>query len=313
VPRLLTTLLRDTPAPIPASDVESWWRGFCGYRPELAGPIDRSVLAGFLADRLGFAFAGAYQAALRVLGPALPDRALVSFCVTEPGGNHPRAIATRLTPRSGGGFTLSGTKRWSTLAPLADALLVVASEGADAEGRKQLRLVKVDARAPGVTVTTMPAPPFMPEVPHGALALDGVEVERAAVLPGDAYQTHVKPFRTVEDVHVHAAVLGYVLSVARRHGFPREAVERLVAAVVAARALAALDPAAAETHVALAGFLAQQARVLGELAGAWVAVDGAERARWERDRVGLGSVAAQVRERRRERAWEMLDPGVSRP
>lgn len=310
--RLLSGLLRDAPAPIAAGDVGTWWRTFRGCRRELNVPIDRAVLAGFLAERLAFAFAGAYQAALRVLGPPLPDGAVVSFCVTEARGNHPRAIDTRLAPRPGGGGTVSGSKRWSTLAPLADVLLVVASEGADDHGRPRLRLLSVPASAPGVTIAAMPAPPFMPEVPHGAVTLESVEVEAAAVLPGDAYSAHVKPFRTVEDVHLQAAVLGYVLSVARRYGFPREAVERLVAGVAATRALAALDAGAAETHVALAGVLAQNASLLENLDGAWAGVDAAERARWERDRAGLGSVAAAVRARRRERAWETLEVGVSR-
>lgn len=308
--RLLNRLLRDAPAPIAAGDVGTWWRAFRDGDPELSAPIDRAVLAGYRADRLGYAFAGAYQAALRVLGPALPAGAVVSFCVTEARGNHPRAIDTRLTPRPGG-VAVTGSKRWSTLAPLADVLLVVAAESADDEGRPRLRLVRVPAAAPGVTIAAMPPPPFMPEVPHGAVTLEAVEVEAAALVPGDAYRTHVKPFRTVEDVHLHAAVLGYVLSVARRYGFAREAVEGLLAAVAAVRALAGLDPAAAETHVALAGALAQHARLLDELGGAWAAVDDAERARWERDRAGLGTVAASVRALRRERAWKTLVPGVS--
>jgi hypothetical protein len=152
----------------------------------------------------------------------------------------------------------------------------------------------------------MPATPFIPEVPHAAIELDGVAVDAAAILPGDGYADYLKPFRTVEDIHVNAAIMAYVLSVARRYGFPREAAEQIVAGLVTAQALAALPASAPEVHVVLAGLLSRNARLLDDHAGAWEAVDAAERQRWERDRALFGSVAASVRERRRERAWEAL-------
>ena len=250
------------------------------------------------------ALAAGYQTALRAMVPALGD-GIVTFCATEEGGNHPRAIATTLTAGARGGPRLRGAKRWSTMGPLADRLLVVASEGTREDGRARLRLVQVDRSASGVGIRSMPATRFVPEVPHAEIDLVDVPVDAADVLPGDGYARYVKPFRTVEDVHIHGALLGYVVSVARRHAFPREAVERLVASVLATRALAALDPAEAETHVALAGLLAQDARLLEDLGSAWGRVADDERQRWERDRALFG-VAGQLRERRRERAWETL-------
>src|SRR4029079_11652844 len=110
-----------------------------------------------------------------------------------------------------------------------------------------------DAR--GLTITTMPPTPFVPEVPHAELSLAGVELDASAVLPGDGYADFVKPFRTVEDLHVRAGALGYLLSVAARFGFPLELRERLVASVAAARSIALMDPRRPETHVSLAGLL----------------------------------------------------------
>lgn len=302
---LLSRLLRDVPSPIHASDVSAWWQRFAETRPDLARPIDHAVIAGFFADRVGFAFAGGYQAALRSLVPSLPDGAIVSFCATERGGNQPRAIETRLAPAAGG-FTLTGAKRWSTMGPLASVLLVVASEGTDATGRNRLRLAQIDAAAPGVKIGSMPPTALAPEVPHAAIELDRVVVDAAALLPGDGYARYVRPFRTVEDIHIHGALLGYLLSVARRYGWRQDSVERLAASVAATRALAALDPAAAEVHVALAGLLAQDARLIADLAPSWSSVDAAERERWQRDSALFGSVAGAVRERRRQRAWEAL-------
>jgi hypothetical protein len=81
-----------------------------------------------------------------------------------------------------------------------------------------------------------------------------------------------------------------------------------VAALVTAHALAALDPAAPETHIALAGLLSLGAAVREDVTGAWPAGN-AERDRWDRDRAMFGAVAARARERRRDRAWDDLGAG----
>jgi alkylation response protein AidB-like acyl-CoA dehydrogenase len=305
---LLARLLRGAPATIDVGeDVGAWWRRFRAAEPGPMAPFDRAVIAGFRANRVAGAFAGGYQGALRALvGSGLDDDALVSFCVSEPGGNSPRAIEARLTPRAGGGFGLDGHKRWSTMAPVADVLLVAAHEGVDDAGRKRFKLVRVDATAPGVTITRMPATKFIPELPHAELHLKDVAVSADSVLPGDGYAGYVKRFRTVEDIHIHGAVLGYFLGAARRFGFPQTAVERAVTAIVAVRVLAALDPDAAETHVALAGALARDANLLDHSDAHWEKAEEEERARWRRDRAGFGSVAAGLREARRVRAWERL-------
>jgi hypothetical protein len=305
-------LLRESPAPIEAADVRAWWLAFSAGPGAEGSPIDDAIAAGFAADRVGHAFVGGAQAGLRALVPSLSGAAIVAFCATEPGGNHPRAIETRLEP-AGDGFVLSGSKRWSTMAPAADVLLVVAVEGMDPAARKRFRLVRVDPAAPGVTIAAMPAPRSMPEVPHGAVELDRVRVDRVAVLSGDGYADYVKPFRTVEDVHVHGALLGYLVGVARRHGFPTECLEALVASVVAIHACAQLPPDSPETHVALAGVLARDARVVAELAPWWAGVASDERTRWERDSPQLGAVAGQAKERRRERAWEILRGDTATP
>jgi len=120
-------------------------------------PIDRAVRGGHAADRLGYAFAAGYGAALSALVPGVPPH--TSLCATEEGG---------------------------------------------------AQVVKVDPRAPGVTLTEMPPPPFALEIGHAEVRLDTM-VSPEAVLPGDGYDAYLKPFRTVEDVHVHGARLGWML------------------------------------------------------------------------------------------------------
>src|SRR5262249_30905739 len=106
-------------------------------------------------------------------------------------------------------------------------------------------------------------------------------------------------------IHVHAALAGYLVGVARRRDLPHAIIERLLALAVTTHGLAACDPRAATTHLALAGLLADAARIVAELEAAWPADgDDDERRRWERDRALL-QVAGKARAARRERAWEL--------
>ena len=305
---LLSRLLRARTDTIDVGDdIAVWWRRFQAAEPARMTPFDRAVLAGFRANRVAGAFAGGYQGALRALAPGrLADDVIASFCVSEPGGNSPRAIESTLVPRADGGFSLSGRKKWSTMAPVADVLLVAGHQGVDAAGRKRFALVSIPASAPGVTIRRMPPTKFIPEIPHAELELRDVAVRADAVLPGDGYTGYVKRFRTVEDVYIHGAVLGYFLGAARRFAFPQTVVERAASAIVAVRGLAALDFDAAVTHVALAGTLARDANLLEHADAHWEKADEEERTHWRRDRQGFGSVAGALREARRTRAWERL-------
>ena len=305
---VLSRLLRERPDTIGGGDdIRAWWRAFLGSEHGALSPVDRATLAGFRADRLAGAFAGGYQGALRALVPGrLADDVIASFCVSEPGGNSPKAIESRLTPRDGGGYVLNGQKRWSTMAPIAGVLLIAAHEGIDGDGRKRFKLVRVDAAAPGVTITRMPPTKFIPETPHAELALVDVAVAADAPLPGDGYNDYVKRFRTIEDIHIHAAVLGYFLGAARRFDFPQTVIERALSAIVTMRALAAMDFDAPETHLALAGALARDANLLDHSDAHWDKAEEGERTRWRRDRAGFGAVAGQIREARRVRAWARL-------
>lgn len=304
---LLTHLLTDQPGSARAESVTEWWSRWSPMASRFEAPLEVAVAGGFAADRLGFAFAAGYHAALRALVPELPADHLVALCATEEGGAHPRAIRTALSGY-GESSSLSGDKRWSTLAPAAHELLVLASLGQDAAGKEQLRLVRVRADAAGVRITAMPAPPFTPEIPHAEIELRAVRVSPEDVLAGDGWERYVKPFRTLEDLHVHGALLGYLIGVARRSGWPPPEIERLLALVVTTRALAAEPAGAPETHVALAGLLEATARTVAETAELWAGVEPDERARWERDRALLG-VAASARAARTARAWERLSAG----
>lgn len=300
--RVLRRLLGSPLDAPPLEGVAAWVRRHDAATEGLARGVLRALAAGALADRVGWAFASGYRAALERAVPTLEEGALACLCATEEAGAHPRAIHTSLEALPDGGWVLRGAKKWATLAPAAKILVVVAREGEGPDGRPRLRAVRIDARAPGVTVRPMPRTPFTPEIEHGAVQLDGVAVAAGDVLAGDAWEDLLRPFRTIEDVHVLAGVTGWLLGEAGRGAWPRGAREDLAALATTLGALGAADPSSPVTHVVLASVL-RTARSVFE--GAAARLGDAARAAWERDRALL-EVAGSARARRAEVAWEKL-------
>ena len=285
--------------------VGDWWPRWQAIAARHRGSIDRAIAGGGDADRLGWAFAAGYQAALRALLPALPDDVIAALCVTEAEGNHPKAVRATLTPE-GAGFRVAGEKRWTTLGPEGGLFIVIARAAGSPEERPALKAVRLRSGAAGLSILPMPPTRFVPEVPHARIRLENVHVERDDLLAGDAYERYVKPFRTVEDIHVHAATLAYLLAEARARSWPAGWIERAVATLHALKGLAALDALAPETHIALAGALAIGEGLLEEADRQWAAQQDDVAARWRRDRELLG-VAGNARELRLAAAWRALD------
>lgn len=308
---LLGHLLTAPVEAAPCEDVASWWAGHRTRAQTWSDPVALAIAGGYAADRIGWAFTAGYQAALRALLPDLPPEPIAAFCVTEADGNRPKDIRTTVERDGEAGWRLSGSKRWTTLGPDGGLFFVAARDASVAGERAAIRMVRVPSASPGVTIEAMPPTRFVPEVPHAQLRFDGVAVAAGALLPGDGYERYVKPFRTVEDVHVSAAQLAYTLREARRFGWPQDWLARALAVLEALRGLAREDPSAPAMHLALAGALAAHAQLLREADTHWThAPDAAARTRWLRDRE-LGSVAGKARALRTERAWQRIGAGTT--
>lgn len=302
--------LASQPAAVaPIESVDQWWPVHRALAARHRAPFALSVAGGLAADRAGWAFASAYQAALRALVPGLPDDLVAAFCVTEATGNRPRDIHTVLRDAGDGRLAITGAKRWSTLGPGSTLLLVVgqASPAADAPAaRSTLKVVPVPADAPGVVIEPMPPTAFVPEVPHARIRLDEVQVPADSVLPGDGYDRYVKPFRTIEDTHINAALMAWLLREARVRGWPTAFAERLVAALAALQHVSTMDPASPACHLALTGALDWCQNLYAQAGPLWEACgDAAAAGRWARDSALFG-MASKVREQRALRAWERL-------
>jgi acyl-CoA dehydrogenase len=269
-------------------------------RTRFASSVDRAAAGGASFDRLGYAFVAGYRAALQALDPTLGR---TSLCATEEGGAHPNAIQTTLVREGDDTWVLRGKKTFATLASAADTLLVVASVER-IEYRNHLRAVKIPARRAGVTIGDRPPLAFAPEIPHAEITFDGVRVEVPEVCGGDGYATILKPFRTLEDAHVTAAWLGFIVTATRDPGLTEQA----LALIAALRAVAERDASSAETHVLLAGVL-RQAEGVGRVCDAAIR-DAAVKERWLRDKPLL-DVAGSVRKLRKDAAWRNLARNTS--
>jgi len=294
-------LLKSGVAAAPCADVAAWWPAFRATAKTWRNPMDRAIVAGFAADRVGWAFASGYQAALHALFSGAPEDRICALCVTEEEGNTPKSIRTSLKENR-----LNGSKKWTTLGP-DGALFFVAARDQAANTEKAIRIARVDSDLPGIKIESMPPTKFVPEVPHARLQFENVAVADDDLLPGDGYDLYIRPFRTVEDLHVHAAIMAYLVREARRLAWPESWVERAVALLFSLQNLSIKDPSTPETHVAAAGALAIGAELLKESETHWRKATDAASDRWQRDR-DLLKVAGGIREQRTKRAWERLRP-----
>ncbi|MBW2215043.1 MAG: acyl-CoA dehydrogenase family protein, partial [Deltaproteobacteria bacterium] len=240
-PTLLDVLSGDAEAG-PKQSLPEVWEAYRSERAAGVSPFTAAVIVASQVDRLGFAFAVGYPAALEhmIEGVRLP----CALCVTEANGNSPRAIESTLAPK-GNRYQLDGAKTFVTFGNHAETLIIVAKAGEKSDGRPDLAVVQIPANRKGVALQELPETPFVPEVPHTSVRLEGVEVLQNERLPGDGYLNYVKPFRTIEDIHVVGTTLGYLVGLARRTRASATLIAELSADLVALDRLrdeAPLDP-----------------------------------------------------------------------
>jgi len=298
-PTVLDVLSGDA-ATSPMRDLWEVWGAYRSKRRAGASPLAAAVLVSSEVDRLGFAFAAGYPAALEQMieGVRIPS----ALCVTEAKGNAPRAIESTLTPKADD-YELDGMKTFVTFGSYAETLIIVAREGERPDGRPDLAVVAIPANRKGVVLHELPATPFVPEVPHTSVRFEGVEVLRSERLPGDGYLGYVKPFRTTEDIHVLGATIGYLLGLASRVRSSAALIAELTADLVALDRLRESPPLDPRVHIALHGVHQRVTELVSCDAFAKLlnAAPNDERKRWERDKALL-HVASRAREARFERA-----------
>ncbi|MGK5093168.1 acyl-CoA dehydrogenase family protein [Deltaproteobacteria bacterium TL4] len=287
--------------------LKAWWDLYQQEVTAWPSPFERAIVGGMLADRLAFAFAGGYHNALRQMMPTLSAQQMVSLCITEEGGGHPKAIKTRLTPKSKStsSWEISGSKKFITLLEEAEQLLVAVSEGFNAEARNQIRLVKLDAKASGVQVERMPDLPFVPEISHGVLHLKHVEISEDQILPGDGYAEYIKPFRTIEDIHVCAGLLGFLTRLSFQLNWPEAIGEEILMLMTGLGAFNGGTVTSPAMHIALGGFFRLLQNLLAQINPLLTQEKLEIAQRCQRD-LPLMNVAGHARTQRLKTAWESV-------
>ncbi len=305
-------LKKSSTSPESISEFSSWKQTWLDLVPHWDTPIDRALAGGLASDRPAWAFVSGYQAAIQSLTSCFDlDTAneLAAICITEKNGVHPAGIKSRLEPVPGrqGDWRLDGKKTFISGADQADTLWVTASTGKTSEGKNRLHMVRVPAREPGVSIFPMPPLSLVPEIPHAQVGFDSVILREKAILSGDGYLLGVKPFRTLEDLHVSAAFLAWLFGIGRRERWPAKILETILSLVVSVRGLALAPPSVSHVHLTLGGLLGQISRLLEETETLWDDVDSATRQRWKRDKKVI-NIATSARKTRLSTAWQQYDP-----
>jgi hypothetical protein len=257
---------------------------------------------------VGFSFSGAYQSAIEALF-CLQDPLLASVCVTETGGNHPRAINTRLYLEDGD-LCLSGEKSFVSGAKDAGMIYVAckdlrSGDGIDSEGRPQIKMISLKTDLQGVNIQEMPSLGFVPEVSHGKVTLEAVCLSESDVLQGDGYLGYVKAFRTYEDLHVCAAMAGYRLGEALEFHWGADVVEEHLSLVLSLREVSSMDLNSAVAHIALSACRTQLDKLIESTNEVFEKTNPDGFVSWQRDSKLL-KVASKAHETRTRRAWQQV-------
>jgi len=106
----------------------------------------------------------------------------LAFAITEPDAGTNTHKITTTARKTGNGWSLSGTKYWTSAVDEADALMVVArGEETDARGRSPLSLFIVPADAKGISKTPIETALHVPETQF-MVYFDQVALDRGALI-----------------------------------------------------------------------------------------------------------------------------------
>ncbi len=250
------------------------------------------------ATSIGQVFAVAYRSALQVLVPSLNNTQWAALCVTEPQGNHPKQLKTRVDSQG----LLTGHKSFVTMAQQASQLIVIAKATDDEQiplsqnGRPVLKAVLLQQPAKGVLIKEMPEMNLVPDIRHGQIELDHAQ---GIILPGDGHDNYSKYFRYLEDIHVLMAFVSLILSTSIRHQLKPEINEKCLLLIASVLSQELKD--APWQHLFLAGAFDEFEKIVDSFEESFNRLPQEFVACWQRDKK-LFTIAAKARLARTEKA-----------
>jgi hypothetical protein len=283
-------------------DFSLWKTAYFELEGLFENSVDLSAAGGFMSACPAFMFASGYQSALRYLfGPASLTGKIASFAITETGGGSPSAINT-IMELSPDGALITGEKSFLTMGLESDIYFTAASEGIADDGRKKIKLVRIEKGAEGARLEQFELP-FVKEISHARLIMKGVRVTGDKIYVGDGYSSYIKPFRTIEDIHLFASVCGYLMRCTLLHKWPREIFEEAVVLHTALVQAGTASPSAPEIIITVSGVKQMLDSLIKKIEPLWEKTGGPEADLWKRDSA-LFAVAKNVREKRSSKAWD---------
>jgi len=281
-----------------------WFECFIKETKYIPSTLEQAALGGRLSNNMSFAFAAGYQSAIQSLFK--PDyRQLSSLCISEHEGNHPRAIKCSLT-QHGQNRHLNGSKSFITGANEAEFLYVAATTGFNINNRPNIKMLSFQANLEGIKIRKMKPLPFVPEISHGTATFKQVTLKSQQILEGDGYTNFVKPFRTHEDIHVLAAIIGFRIGEAIDSNWSHDSVEAHLSLLASLLPLEPNNFNQASTHLILAGCRSQLKVLIQQTDDQFKQnnIKGFEE--WRRDKALL-EIASKAHKIRTNRAWDILE------
>ncbi len=261
-----------------------------------AHSCEQAILGGRLAATPGLAFLAGYQAALRALVPSAP-LGIGALCVTEQRSSKATDIDTRVLDGQ-----LSGEKDFVISGDQAQWLIVLARS--EAYGQvPRLSAVLVATDNPNVILQSRPALPIVPDIAHSS-----VQFKQAScyILEGDGWNDYSKPFRTLEDGHVVAALCAWLYGQSLLDQWPQDLQLQLVAVLAGLKETLQQPNKDPATHLLLGGLLAQFTSLQVQISQALSSHSSdAISSVWQRDKAIL-EIARNARMRRLEVALNAL-------
>ena len=176
--------------------------------------------------------------------------------------------------------------------------------------RPNIKMLSIPANLSGIQIEPMPSLPFVPEISHGTATFEHADIQTEQILSGDGYTQYVKPFRTHEDIHVLAAVIGFRIGEAINSNWPQSSIEAhlmLLSSLLSLDTNNLTDPT---VHIIFALCRAQFRDLVQQTDNEFKKNNPKGFSDWERDKALL-DIASKAHKVRTQRAWENISESFS--
>ncbi len=287
-----------------------WWKeNALDYYQEDRLELSLVIMA-FNSPNLSACFNVAYQHALRLMFKELrASHKLACLCISEQGGNGPKAIECEYQS----GF-ISGTKTFVTCAPQVEELYVMVNDKSKQSldrDTKDLKIIRiqnvqslVQSKENGFDISVSPPAKFLPDIDKGYLHLEQFQIDEEQVLEGNAHESYSKPFSVLEGLCIRLANVSYLLKWAQLLDWSESLKSDLISQIVLL-SQCVKDPFSELSQIIIDSQNRQLTAMLEQVEPLIAKADSQLKQMWQRDKVCF-FMDIHYREQRLEGAWKAL-------